>query len=225
MIWMSTPPVLANAYGNCSEYKPECVGNVQKQLFYVGLSLTALGMAGQSVSHGPFMAEQSNRGCDCSYNILRCNCCCFKCSINLIGVVALLVVAFIKSWDTLFGICTIFCLVSVVVLLIRVNRYNYVGPQGSGLTTLFRVLFAASSKIFVKRPQYVNELHEISSLDASNLSPHSESLRYNLVVQFIPNYPYHFSLARFETLSAIVLENPKKNSQSVVLEIVKSFEQ
>ncbi|KAK9706340.1 hypothetical protein RND81_07G117300 [Saponaria officinalis] len=177
LIWMSTPPILANSYGNCSEYKPECVGNLQKQLLYAGLALVALGMSGQSVSHAPFAAQQPNNGGGYTCN-LYCQCCCLKCRISLIGVVALLVVAFVKPWHVLFGIAAIFGLLSLFVLLIRTCHYNYVAPQGSSLTTLFRVLFAAFSKIFLKTPQNVNELHENHSLDASTLLPHTDDLRF-----------------------------------------------
>ncbi|XP_074270169.1 protein NRT1/ PTR FAMILY 5.5 isoform X2 [Silene latifolia] len=194
LIWMSTPPILAKSYGNCSEYKAECIGNLQKQLVYVGLALTAVGMAGQSVSHAPFAAQQANNGGDCSCNILHCHCCCFKCRVNLIGVVALLVVSFVKPWHVLFGISAIIGVVSLLVLLIRVCQYNYVGPHGSSLTPLFRVLFAASSKIFVQTPENADELHENQDLASSALLPHTDDLR-------------------FLDKAAIVLENPPLSQQ------------
>ncbi|KAL9243468.1 hypothetical protein vseg_017352 [Gypsophila vaccaria] len=178
LIWMSTPPILANSYGNCSEYKPECVGNLQKQLLYAGLVLVGLGMSGQYVSHAAFAAQQPNNvegNFNCS---IYCNCCCLKCRFSLIGVAALLVVAFVKPWHVLFGICAILGLLSLLFLLIGTRQYNYVGPKGSALTSLFRVLFAAFSKITLQQPQNVNELHENHSLPASTLLPHTDDLRF-----------------------------------------------
>ncbi|KAL0338209.1 UNVERIFIED_CONTAM: protein NRT1/ PTR FAMILY 5.5 [Sesamum angustifolium] len=55
---MSTPPVLANAMGTCSEYKPECIGQGQKVLFYTALPLIAFGMSGHLTSWNSFIAEQ-----------------------------------------------------------------------------------------------------------------------------------------------------------------------
>lgn len=55
---MSTPPVLAKSYGNCAEYKPECIEGRQKQLFYVALVFTAIGIAGHVASFDFFTEKQ-----------------------------------------------------------------------------------------------------------------------------------------------------------------------
>ncbi|XP_051131171.1 protein NRT1/ PTR FAMILY 5.5-like [Andrographis paniculata] len=55
---MSTPPVLANSTGTCKEYEPKCIGHTQKTLFYTGMALIVVGMAGNLVSVRPFLEEQ-----------------------------------------------------------------------------------------------------------------------------------------------------------------------
>ena len=55
---MSTPPVLSNAVGNCGEYKPHCVGDDQKVLFYIALALIAIGISGHITSLEYFLNQQ-----------------------------------------------------------------------------------------------------------------------------------------------------------------------
>ncbi|KAK4478497.1 hypothetical protein RD792_013974 [Penstemon davidsonii] len=55
---MSTPPVLANAMETCTKYKPECIGHVQKLLFYIALPLIAFGMSGHLTCWKSFIIDQ-----------------------------------------------------------------------------------------------------------------------------------------------------------------------
>ncbi|XP_010686750.3 protein NRT1/ PTR FAMILY 5.5-like [Beta vulgaris subsp. vulgaris] len=190
LLWLSTPPVLANSTGNCAAYKPECIGGQQKQLFYAGLALTAIGNAAQTASYTLFLDEQggddAEGGCNCEP--CYCQCCGFKCRNSLIGLVALLTVSFVKSWAVLFGIGAIIGVISLLVFLIKISHYNRVSPQGSALTTVFRVLFAASSKLFHSQPQNVNELYENNNLNA--LLPHTQDLRFlDKAAIVLPNPP------------------------------------
>ncbi|KAK9070798.1 hypothetical protein SSX86_011200 [Deinandra increscens subsp. villosa] len=54
LLSMSTPPV----FGQCSDYKEECIGHTQKVLFFISLPLISVGMAGHQVSIGPFSRQQ-----------------------------------------------------------------------------------------------------------------------------------------------------------------------
>ncbi|KAL2932307.1 Protein NRT1/ PTR FAMILY 5.5 [Bienertia sinuspersici] len=148
------------------QYKPECIGEQQKQLLYAGLAFTAVGMAAHTACYAPFASEQAEGGggggvvasdsCDCYVA-----CCCVGCRIHLIAFVALLVASFVKPWATLFGICAILGAISFIVcfILMLISCYNnsISRPQGSPLTTVFRVLFAAFSKSFYPRPLDPNE--------------------------------------------------------------------
>nr|POF01627.1 protein nrt1/ ptr family 5.15 [Quercus suber] len=55
---MSTPPVLSNVAGNCSAYKPDCIGDAQKVLFYTALALIAIGISGHITSLKSFLKQQ-----------------------------------------------------------------------------------------------------------------------------------------------------------------------
>ncbi|KAL2932263.1 Protein NRT1/ PTR FAMILY 5.5 [Bienertia sinuspersici] len=186
LIWMSTPPVLGNSNGNCTQYKPECIGEQQKQLLYTGLAFTAVGMAAHTACYAPFASEQAEGGggggvvasdsCDCYVA-----CCCVGCRIHLIAFVALLVASFVKPWATLFGICAIVGAISFIVcfILMLISCYNnsISRPQGSPLTTVFRVLFAAFSKSFYPRPLDPSELYEKTNITHHELLPRTENLR------------------------------------------------
>ncbi|PQQ12854.1 hypothetical protein Pyn_36764 [Prunus yedoensis var. nudiflora] len=47
---LSTPPMLGWATGTCTAYEAECIGPVQKILFYTALPLIAVGIIGQATS-------------------------------------------------------------------------------------------------------------------------------------------------------------------------------
>ncbi|GMY25462.1 protein NRT1/ PTR FAMILY 5.5-like isoform X2 [Fagus crenata] len=55
---MSTPPVLSNAAGNCGAYKPECIGDAQKVLFYTSLPILVIGISGHLASMVSFLKLQ-----------------------------------------------------------------------------------------------------------------------------------------------------------------------
>jgi peptide/histidine transporter 3/4 len=55
---MSTPPVLSNAAGNCGAYKPECIGDAQKVLFYTSLPILLIGISSHLASMVSFLILQ-----------------------------------------------------------------------------------------------------------------------------------------------------------------------
>ncbi|PSS23809.1 Protein NRT1/ PTR FAMILY 5.5 like [Actinidia chinensis var. chinensis] len=81
-----------------------------------------------------------------------------------------------KLWSIRFGIPAICTVVATIIFLSGSCSYNCVRPQGSSLTTVFRVLVAATSKIFHKRPSDANQLYEKCDPDIV-LLPHSRRLR------------------------------------------------
>ncbi|KAL2906500.1 Protein NRT1/ PTR FAMILY 5.5, partial [Bienertia sinuspersici] len=100
---------------------------------------------------------------------------------HLVALAALLIAAFVKPWATLFGICAILALLSFLLCLILrvISGFNSPVPrqQGSPLTTIFRVLFAASSKSFYPRPQDMGELYDEPDPLQEELLPHTKGLR------------------------------------------------
>ncbi|KAK9715057.1 hypothetical protein RND81_06G140100 [Saponaria officinalis] len=195
LLWMSTPPVLAKANGNCNEYKPECIEDKQVHLFYAALALTSIGMAGHLASLPSFIAEQMENvigeffgnaerlmegdGVGCW------GMCCATCRpirgfflTVMVAMAGLLVVTYVKAWGVQFGVCALFALASLLVYLSGIRSYNYVKPQGSAITLIFRVIFAAFSKIFCRRPKDSNELHENRDVTENvALLPHTNRLR------------------------------------------------
>ncbi|CDP06505.1 unnamed protein product [Coffea canephora] len=146
---MSTPP-------------PECIGDTQHILFYAALALIAVGTAGHVTSLASFLGEQlmgaieniSTRSIISAYigNIVT----------FFVSVVAVLGLPYIKPWSLHFGIPTICILVATIIFLSGSRTYTYVGPQGSHLTMVLRVLVAAASKLFRRHPADRYELHGMS---------------------------------------------------------------
>ncbi|CAI9095972.1 OLC1v1032024C2 [Oldenlandia corymbosa var. corymbosa] len=58
LLYMSTPPVLADITKTCKDYEPQCIGDTQKALFYTGLALIAAGISGHIVSLVAFFVDQ-----------------------------------------------------------------------------------------------------------------------------------------------------------------------
>ncbi|PIN25042.1 H+/oligopeptide symporter [Handroanthus impetiginosus] len=110
LIAMSTPPVLANSTNTCKQYKPRCIGQTQKVLFYTGMALVAVGMAGNLVSVKPFLREQQDESDDKAETIN-----CLKLPaftlVVLVAVIGAFALPYVKPWSLRFGIpaiCTAF---------------------------------------------------------------------------------------------------------------------
>ncbi|KAI7996619.1 Protein NRT1/ PTR FAMILY 5.5 [Camellia lanceoleosa] len=80
----------------------------------------------------------------------------------LIPIGGIIAISFIKIWSLRFGIPAICSVVATLIFLSGSGSYNCVKPQGrSSLTTVFRVLVAATSKMFHKCPEEADRLYEM----------------------------------------------------------------
>ncbi len=162
---MSTPPVLSNAAGNCGEYKPECIGDAQKVLFYTALALIAIGVSGHITSLGSFLNYQKDQDDPNWKRLWR-----FPGAVILVllPIVACIALPYIKPWSVRFGIPAICTVVATFLFLSGCfcSSYKHSGPQGSPLTTVFRVFVASASKMFRPLPHRPR--------------PHTQCLRFSL---------------------------------------------
>ncbi|KAK1561818.1 hypothetical protein Q3G72_001257 [Acer saccharum] len=173
---MSTPPVLSEAMGTCSEYKPECIGEGQEILFYTALALIAFGLSGHLTSLGGFMEEQM---IEAEADISMGGFCMFFWSmfgVILVPIIAAIALPYIKPWTLRFGIPAICTVVATLIFLTGSCSYNHAQPQGSPLTTVFRVFVASTSKLFYRRPRDPSELYERRDPNLY-LQPHTRGLR------------------------------------------------
>ncbi|KAL5740433.1 hypothetical protein ACOSQ2_029613 [Xanthoceras sorbifolium] len=174
---MSTPPVLSGAMGTCSEYKPECIGEGQEILFYTALALIAFGLSGHLTSLGSFMGEQMTESG--TEDISGRSFWVFFLSlfgVILVPIIAAIALPYIKPWTLRFGIPAICTVVATLIFLAGSCSYNYLKPQGSSLTTVFRVFVASTSKLFYRRPRDPSELYERQDYDLYSQS-HTRGLR------------------------------------------------
>lgn len=134
---MSTPPVLANSTHTCKQYKPECIGHTQQVLFYTGMALIAVGVAGNSVSVKPFLKEQEDRDDDDRTIWLKIAVAILVVVVALTGAIAL---PYIKPWTLRFGIPAICTVVATVLFLTGLCCFQYDsnGPEGSQVPGMFR---------------------------------------------------------------------------------------
>ncbi|KAL7136283.1 hypothetical protein ABFS83_10G019200 [Erythranthe nasuta] len=171
---MSTPPVLAHVTGNCSEYKPECIGHAQRVLLYTALPMIAFGMAVQSKwsCYETVIAERMNGvqlnvyGKAWSWLVY-----------NIVTLIAVLGLPYIKPWSVKFGIpaiCTLFATLLFSTTLCSYKRT--LKPEGSPLTVFIRVFVAAASKLFYRIPKDPKELFENQDPELYSV-PHTRSLR------------------------------------------------
>ncbi|KAI9153282.1 hypothetical protein LWI28_008793 [Acer negundo] len=175
---MSRPPVLSEAMGTCSEYKPKCIGEGQEILFYTALALIAFGLSSHLTSLGGFMEEQMVEVVEEDVNVSAF--CMFVWSmfgVILVPIIAAIALSYIKPWTLRFGIPTICTVVATLIFLTSLCSYNHVQPQGSPLTTVFRVFVVSTSKLFYRRPRDPSELYERCDPNFY-LQPHTCGLSY-----------------------------------------------
>ncbi|KAL3826077.1 hypothetical protein ACJIZ3_022106 [Penstemon smallii] len=186
---MSTPTVLANVMGTCSEYKPECIGQGQVILFYAALLFIAFGMSGHFTSLELFVANQFNiqgprdeeedselemmddeevDACERLFGSIV--------AIIIATSIAVIALPFIKPWSLRFGIPAICTLVATLLFLSGSPSYRCFRPQGSPLTVFVRVFVAATSKLFYRSPKDAKKLYEIRDPQIHYVA-HTKSLR------------------------------------------------
>ncbi|GMY25460.1 protein nrt1/ ptr family 5.5 [Fagus crenata] len=107
---MSTPPVLSNVAGNCDAYKPSCIGNAQKVLFFIALALIAIGISGHIKSLESFLLQQQQNqnhtsDQDGSNKVWQSVGVFALILLPIVGAIAL---PLIKPWSIRFGIPAIY---------------------------------------------------------------------------------------------------------------------
>ncbi|KAK1399417.1 hypothetical protein POM88_009280 [Heracleum sosnowskyi] len=176
---VSTPPF---NIGPCNKYEPECVSRAQKTLFYIALTLIALGV-GSRITVGAFIEEQNieweKEATDSNKEIAVtseytaiCRFCSFGQQLGclvvaVVTIVGCFVLPFIKSWSIKFGIAAICSLVALLSFLSGLfwHPYKRKEPQGSPLTTIIRVLVVAICKKSEKLPEDHNEAKNLFMSD------------------------------------------------------------
>ncbi|KAL8526732.1 hypothetical protein ACS0TY_015800 [Phlomoides rotata] len=156
LLVMSMPPVLANATGTCKKYEAECIGQTQKVLFYVGMALIAVGMAGYVAGNNFLMAQKEEELTPVTGFLRRTG---FIIG-SLVSIAGFFVFPYIKQWLLLFGVPGIFLVWAALLFLSGWNIYNKSGPEGSPVSDVCRVLVAAALKISQPFPPDANHLYK-----------------------------------------------------------------
>lgn len=122
LVAMSTPPVLANSTGTCKEYEPHCVGATQRALFYTGMALIAVGLAGHNVSLRPLLDAQKERANDDSkWDLLKIISFILVVLVAVTGAIGL---PYIKPWSLRFGIPAICTAFSTLLFFTGLHTYD-----------------------------------------------------------------------------------------------------
>ena len=169
---MSTPPVLSNAAGNCGEYRPHCVGDAQKILFYTALALIAIGISGHITSLESFLEQQKENQTGAQENSEKRKPMLRQVAgslfVVLLAIVGCIALPYIKPWSVRFGIPAICTVVATFLFTTGFRSYSRSEPQGSPITTLCRVFVASASKMCRHPPSNDNQV------------PHTWGLRFSL---------------------------------------------
>ncbi|KAF4353348.1 hypothetical protein F8388_015759, partial [Cannabis sativa] len=128
-ITMSTPPVLADATGTCSAYKPECIGEAQKVLFYTALALIVMGMAGHSTSLNSLMIEHATikRQTQEEEEVQASQIwsfCFGMFGMVIVYIAIILAITFIKPWSLRLGIPAICTVIATTIFLTSSCSYK-----------------------------------------------------------------------------------------------------
>ncbi|KAK4773862.1 hypothetical protein SAY87_028881 [Trapa incisa] len=154
----------------CSCSPCEEVHGGKAAMLFTGLYLVALGVGGIKGSlpaHGAEQFDESTahgrrrRSTFFNYFVF-----CLSCG----GLIAVTLVVWIednKGWQWGFGISTLAILLSIPIFVVGSSRYRNKVPSGSPLTTILKVLVAATVNSF----QYRNPSNAIVSLNTSPLNP------------------------------------------------------
>ncbi|KAL8039207.1 hypothetical protein ABFX02_10G019800 [Erythranthe guttata] len=163
---MSTPPVLANSTGTCKQYEPQCIGHTQKALFYTGMALLTVGIAGNLVSVHSLLEEQQDKPdnhTNSTRNCLKLPGFTLMVLIPLVGAIAL---PYIKPWDIRFGIPAILTLIATLLFFTGSFTYDKEQPKGSPITSVCRVFVAFFSKISESFPLKSSQLYRVNGVDS-----------------------------------------------------------
>lgn len=186
LLSMSTPPVLSNT---CRAYKPECLGQTQKALFYTSLALIAVGVSGHIVSLVAFASEQmtkeenysrkrNNKKTDTSnpedsqFQPVDAMICLLRnygkrsCGVFialLIPVIGIFALPYVKPWSIRFGVPAICSVVATFLFFTGFCCGGYSSvrkPPQSLLTNVIRVLVASICKISFHHPGDIQNLYK-----------------------------------------------------------------
>ncbi|KAK9986059.1 hypothetical protein SO802_031010 [Lithocarpus litseifolius] len=158
---MSTPPVLSDVAGNCGAYKPDCIGNTQKALFYIALALVAIGISGHITSLESFLKQQEEDNLE----PLRPWQAAGGFGVILLPIVACIALPYINPWFARFLIPAVCTALATFLFTTGSCVYSQSAPQGSPFTIVCRVFVASASKMFRHLPPNDNQ------------APHTQSLR------------------------------------------------
>ena len=114
---MSTPPFLSNAAGNCGAYKPECIGDAQKVLFYTALALIAIGISGHITSLKSFLKQQMEN--PTQWQVAG------GFGMILFPMVGCIALPYIKLWSVRFGIPAICTVVATFLFICGSCSYKH----------------------------------------------------------------------------------------------------
>ncbi|KAH9736417.1 protein NRT1/ PTR FAMILY 5.5 [Citrus sinensis] len=164
---MSTPPVLAGFVGICSEYKPECIAEGHKILFYAALGLLAFASSCFLTVALEFAKDQleifRNENSSLSEIELRF----LQLFFYAVPIAACTAISYIKPWNLRFGVSAICTVIATLLFLSGTCTYENTEPEGSPFTSVFRVFVASTTKLFYRLPRDASELYKSNDADDS----------------------------------------------------------
>ncbi|KAF5476233.1 hypothetical protein F2P56_007966 [Juglans regia] len=181
---ISTLQFLSKSVTNsCPEEKrPNCIGDLQKFLFFMALTLKALGVCGQTASLSSFLGRQSQNQTPTDKDddqkrkrLGKFEFILGRCVIVLLVILATIVLSKLP-WYVHFGIPAIGMVLATLLFMSSTSSYKHAAPKVGLLTTVRRVLVSSASKIFCRLPQHSNRVYD-NHQPSSHFVPRTHSLR------------------------------------------------
>ena len=85
----------------------------------------------------------------------------------MVPVAAIIPISYIKPWNLRFGVSAICTVIATLLFLSGTCTYENKEPEGSPLTSVFRVFVASTTKLFYRLPSDASELYEGNDTDDS----------------------------------------------------------
>ncbi|KAL4346639.1 hypothetical protein GQ457_17G006700 [Hibiscus cannabinus] len=199
LLAMSTPPVFTKETGGtCTSYEPDCITDEKRILLLAALILIAFGISGLRPSLHPFLKKQDEEAVQDNreeeqVKEISCGKCLGVClllpAVILIPLAAIISMSYIKPWSIKFGLPAICTTAATLLFISGWRQYSREPPKGSPFTTVFRVICAAASKMFIRTPKDAGLLYERvkQSDDHGLFLDHTNDLRFlDKAATFLP---------------------------------------
>ncbi|XP_010529769.1 PREDICTED: protein NRT1/ PTR FAMILY 5.5 isoform X2 [Tarenaya hassleriana] len=186
---VSASPIFSSGSVFCNAIESGCIGEGQRLLFYTALAVISIGIFGHSISLGAFTEDQIEENAKRDDPAMLIGFVIGNVGNFIFPLLAAVAIPQINPWFVRFVIPAGCEVVAMLVFLSGFCSYKKEKPEGSPLTTIFRVFVASGFKISCRNPNNPAQLYEQPELDP-DLKPHTSGFRcLDRAAMILPSEP------------------------------------